>query len=143
MKVEEGTLHGDDNTRSADVAAELRAYSARKRTVSVGSSLFLFALSAVLAVRYPVLGFDLALGGVCGVVNMLLVMHNNERLVDGRRSRAMFAAGNMVRILLVGAIPVFAATHGPWWSMGIYFAGFFTPLGWYVLELHRWYRRGA
>ncbi|GAC1410266.1 MAG: hypothetical protein NVSMB64_19300 [Candidatus Velthaea sp.] len=143
MKVEEGTLRGSDNTTSADAEAELRAYFARKRSISVASSLFLLTVSAGLALRWPSLGLDLAAGGACGVANMLLVMRNNERLVDGRRSRGLYAASNMVRILAVGAIPVIAVIHGPWWAMGIYFAGFFTPLAWYAVELQRSYKRGT
>ena len=143
MKVEEGTFRDGDNTTSADSAAELRAYFSRKRSISVGSSLCLFTVAACVAVWSPRLGLDLAVGGACGVANILLVMRNNERFLDGRRSRGAYAASNMVRIIAVGAIPVVAAIHGPWWSMGIYFAGFFTPLVWYAVELQRWYRRGA
>jgi hypothetical protein len=140
---EEGSLTSGDNTQSAESVVELRAYFRRKRSTGFGALLYLCLTAALVAIRWPMLGADLAIGGVCGIANMLLVMRNNERLVDGRRSRAAYAAGNAVRILAVGAIPVIAAIHGPWWAMGIYFAGFFTPLVWYAVELQRWYKRGT
>jgi len=143
MNDEEGWLPGYANTTSADVEAELRAYFARKRSVSVGASIFLLIVSACVAVRWPLLGLDLAVGGICGVLNILLVMRNNERLVDGRRSRAFYVASNMVRILAVGATAVIVAYRGPWWAMGIYFAGFFTPLAWYAIGLQRSFQRGT
>lgn len=143
MKVEEGRFPGDGNTTSADTEAALRAYFSRKRSISVGASLFLILISAVVAVWSPWLGMVLVIGGGCGVVNILLVMWNNERLLDGNRSRAMFAASNMVRIFAVGAIPVIVTLRGPWWAMGIYFAGFFTPLAWYAIALQRSFQRGT
>lgn len=143
MKVEEGTIPSGDNTTSADSEAELRAYFSRKRSISVGASLFLVLVSAFVAVWSPWLGLVLVIGGVCGVVNILLVMRNNERLLDGNRSRTMFAASNMIRIIAVGAIPVIVTVRGPWWAMGIYFAGFFTPLAWYAIALQRSFQRGT
>src|SRR5471032_340332 len=143
MNIEEGTLPGNSNTTSADTEAELRAYFMRKRSISVGASLFLVLVSALVAVWSPWLGLVLVIGGGCGVANILLVMRNNERLLDGNRSRAMFATSNMVRIIAVGAIPVIVTVHGPWWAMGIYFAGFFTPLAWYAIALQRSFKRGT
>jgi len=142
LKVEEGTFPGNSNTTSGDSDSALRSYFARKRAISLRSSLFLIGVSALVAAVSPKLGLDLAVGGVLGVANMLLVMRNNERLVDGRRSRGIFAASNMVRIFAVGAIPVIVAVHEPGWAMGLYFAGFFTPLAWYAIELRRDIKRG-
>lgn len=48
-----------------------------------------------------------------------------------------------LRLLLFGAAPVFVAARGPWWGMGVYFAGFFMPLTLYILTLQRRYRRKA
>jgi hypothetical protein len=70
---------------------------------------------------------------------MLLVMRNNERLLDGRRSTGVYGLVNVIRILGVGFVPVFAAVTGPWWSMGISLAGFFTPLVMYAAALRREY----
>jgi hypothetical protein len=103
----------------------------------------LVPVAAVLAVlRSPILGFDLLLGGACGLGNMWLVMRNNERLLAGRRSRGVYGLMNVVRILGIGIVPVFSAVTGPWWSMGIALAGFFTPLVLYALALRQEYSTG-
>jgi hypothetical protein len=109
----------------------------------VRSLFFILILSAALAVRAPIIGLDLAMGGVCGVINMLLVMRANERLLEGRASFSAHAGWNIIRLFVFGAVPALAATLGPWWGMGIYFAGFFLPLALYVLVLKRRYRREA
>lgn len=131
------------NTGNADAKAALRAYYALKRSIGVRSLLAILVLSAALAVRAPVIGLDLALGGVCGVINMLLVMHANERLLGGRTSLGAHIGGTFTRLFVFGAVPVFTATLGPWWGMGVYFAGFFTPLALYALTLQRRYKREA
>jgi hypothetical protein len=100
-------------------------------------------VAAGLAVmRAPILGFDLLLGAACGVGNMWLVMRNNERLLTGRRSRGVYGLHNVVRILGIGIVPVFSAVTGPWWSMGIALAGFFTPLAVYAATLRQEYSTG-
>ena len=91
----------------------------------------------MLAIWSPVLGFDLALGGTCGVVNMLLIMRNNERLLTRGRSRGMYGMSNTLRMVVVGLVPVFAAARYPWWYMLIAIAGFFAPLVLYSFELRR------
>ena len=128
-----------DNAQGADAAAAMRAYVARKRSIGVRSMLLLFPVAALTAVWSPVLGFDLVLGGACGLGNMWLVMRNNERLLAGRRSRGVYGAVNLMRILGVGLVPVFSAMTGPWWSIGVALAGFFTPLALYALALGREY----
>lgn len=139
-KLLEGPLEIGDNTQSADSAAELRAYFARKRSISVRSSLLLASVAILVAIRAPILGLDLVVGGACGVANMLLIMQNNERLLDGRRSRGVYGFNNVLRVLGIGIFPVLAALSGPWWSMGIVYAGFFTPLALYARDLRRSYR---
>ena len=138
----EGMVGIGDNRPGADLEAALRAYSARKRSVGVRSTLLLFPVAVVTALWFPVLGFDLVLGGACGFANMLLVMRNNERLLARRRSRGLYGLANMVRILGVGIVPVLAAATGPWWSMFVALAGFFTPLIVYALAVGREYATG-
>jgi hypothetical protein len=141
--VEEGTLHGGHNGSGADPTAELRAYHARKKLISVRTSLFLVPLVALAALRNPVAGLELALGGVLGVLNMLATMRENERLLEGRRSRAIFALSAQIRIFAVGILPVAVAFRlDQVWTIGLYFAGFFTPLTLYAIELRRSIRRG-
>ena len=132
-----------DNTQGAEASAAVDAYIARRRSVGFRSFLLLVPVAVVLAVsRFPIFGFDLLLGGACGLVNMWLVMRNNERLLAGRRSRGVYGLMNVVRILGIGIVPVFSAVTGPWWSMGIALAGFFTPLALYSLALRQEYSTG-
>jgi hypothetical protein len=132
-----------DNTQGAEAAAALDAYYARGRSIGLRSLLLLVPVAALVAVvRSPIIGFDLLLGAVCGLGNMWLVMRNNERLLTGRRSRGVYGAVNLIRILGVGIVPVFSAVTGPWWSMGVALAGFFTPLVLYAIALGREYSTG-
>ena len=142
--VEEGTLRAGTNGSGADPTAALQAYHARKRLISVRTALFLVPLVALAALRNPVAGLELALGGVLGVLNMLATMRGNERLVEGRQSRAIFALSGQLRIFAVGIIPVAVALRlGQFWTIGLYFAGFFTPLTLYAIELRRTLRQGV
>ncbi|MBV8369406.1 MAG: hypothetical protein JO036_10850 [Candidatus Eremiobacteraeota bacterium] len=142
MKVQEVSQEICDNTERAD-PAELRDYDARKRSVAFRSSLLLAGVAILVALRSPLLGLDLAVGGGCGVVNMLLIMRNNERLLAGRRSRGVYGLSNVVRILGIGALPAVAGVTGPPWALAISYAGFFTPLASYAIELRNAYRRGT
>jgi hypothetical protein len=142
MKVQEGPTRTCDNTKRAD-PAELREYHARKRSVAQRSSLLLAGIAALVALRSPVLGLDLAIGGGCGVVNMLLIMRNNERLLDGRRSPGVYGLNNVVRVLGIGVLPATAAITGPVWALAISYAGFFAPLVSYAITLRTAYRRGT
>ena len=132
-----------DNTQGAEATAAVDAYNARRRSVGFRSFLVLVPVAVILVViRSPILGFDLLLGGVCGLGNMWLVMRNNERLLAGRRSPGVYGLLNVVRILGIGIVPVFSAVTGPWWSMGVALAGFFTPLVVYGLALRQEYSTG-
>ena len=141
--VEKVSLEGASNGSLAESDSELRAYFARKRTISARSLLLLTLVAAALALRSPALGVDLLIGGACGVVNMLLLMRGNERLLDGKSRLGAHAAGGLIRIATFGAVPVITAARGPWWAMFVYFAGYFTPLALYALALQRHYRREA
>lgn len=140
-KVEKVSLKSGPNNDPADMDAAHITYMAMKRLICVRSLLFAALFAGPLAVKAPFLGFEVALGGICGVVNMFLMMHGNERLVDGRRSKGMYLSSSLLRVLVFGAVPVFSFSSGPWWAMGFYFAGFFLPLLLYTLELSRVYRR--
>ena len=142
MKVQEGTLKICDNTGCADPAM-MRDYHARKRSVALRSSLLLAGLAILMATRSPILGLDLAIGGGCGVLNMLLIMRNNERLLDGDRSRGAYGFNNVMRVMGVGILPAVAAVTGPVWTLTIAYAGFFTPLVSYAIVLRNAYRRGT
>jgi hypothetical protein len=141
--VEEGGLREGHNKGGADPTAELLAYHARKRLISVRTLLFLAPLIVIATWRNPVAGLQLALGGVIGVLNMLAMMRANERLLDGRSNRAIFALNAQIRIFAVGMLPVAVAIRfGEYWTIGLYIAGFFTPLALYALAYRRTVQQG-
>ncbi|HEY0396490.1 MAG TPA: hypothetical protein VGD01_18580 [Candidatus Elarobacter sp.] len=126
------------NMGGADPTAELLAYHARKRLISVRTLVFLAPLVALATVRNPVAGLQLGLGGVLGVLNMVATMRANERLLDGGSNRAIFALYAQARIFAVGIIPVAVAFFlGQYWTIALYVAGFFTPLALYAIAYHR------
>lgn len=141
--VEKVSLAAASNGSLAESDSELRAYFARKRTISARSLLLLTLLAAAIGLRNPALGVDLLIGGACGVANMLLLMRGNERLLDGKTRLGGHAVGGLIRIATFGAVPVIITARGPWWAMFVYFAGFFTPLALYGFALQRHYRREA
>ena len=136
--VEEGGLFDGHNKGGADPTAELLAYHARKRLITVRTALFLIPLVALATVRNPVAGLQLALGGGIGVLNMLATMRANERLLEGRSNRAIFTLNAQIRIFAVGMLPVAVAIRlGEFWTVALFIAGFFTPLALYALAYHR------
>ncbi len=136
-KDEEGSRSADPKPQPADATIGLRVYFARKKTVCVRTLFLILPIAAIVAVRAPIFGFDLIVGCACGVGNMLVTMRGNERLLSGGHSLRGYMATSVLRVVAVGAVPVMLAVHGPWWSMGLYFAGFFTPLALYAVESQR------
>ena len=135
-KIEEGRLGGGPNPISAGAASELHAYHARKRSVCASTLLLMIPAAAVAAARAPVLGLDLLLGAAGGIAYALLLMRTNERLAE-RNSLGTHVRSSVLRVFAFGALPVLTAVIGPVWGMGLYFAGFFTPLVLYALAVRR------
>ena len=98
-----------------------------KLDVCLRSLLLIVPLATLLALKSVLLASELSVGAVCGIVNVLLMMRAHERLLNGTTLLSGHVGGSVVRVLAVGTLPVFVAVSGPWWGMGIYFAGFFTP----------------
>lgn len=143
-KVEEGPRSSGHNNGGAVPTADLQAYYVRKRLISVRTALFLSPLIVIATWRNPVAGLELALGGVLGVLNMLATMRGNERLLEGRSSRAIFTVNSQVRIFAVAMLPVAVAFRfGLFWPIGLYFTGFFTPLALYAIAYRRSIRQGV
>jgi hypothetical protein len=98
-------------------------------------------VGAVLALKSPLAGVALATGTVCGLINAFLTMRGNERLVE-HRSVAVFVLSSILRIGVFAIVPVEFALHGPPWTIGAYFVGFFTPLALYTVLVARAVRTG-
>lgn len=84
----------------------------------------------------PLVALSVIVGLMGGLANALLSMRSNERLIEHRRVGA-FVFVSVLRIFVFGFLPVEFAMHGPWWTMGTYFAGFFTPLALYAVSMAR------
>lgn len=111
----------------AEAAADSAFYRRLKGITAAGAAIALVAAVPV-ALWMPLRGGALAAGGAAGLVNALLTMHGNERLLD-RRSVAAFVLSSFVRIGLFGIVPVVLAVLAPsFWTLGFYFFGFFAPL---------------
>ena len=132
---------GGRSYSDADAAADLAAYFALKRVVSV-RSLVGIAVVALLVVRWlPFPALALATGGLCGVLNAQLTGSSGEMLLRNR-SVGLFVLSSFLRIGVFGIVPVAFAVHGPWWSMAWYFAGFFLPLALFAVgALHAFERK--
>jgi len=125
----------------ADAAADLAAYFALKRAVSI-RSLASVAVVALLVVRWlPFPALALATGGLCGVINAQLTGSSGELLLKNR-TVGLFVLSSFLRIGVFGIVPVAFAVHGPWWAMAWYFAGFFLPLALFAVgALHAFDRK--
>jgi len=131
---------GGRSYSDADAAADLAAYFALKRAVSIWS-LAVVAVVALLVVRWlPIPALALATGGLCGVLNAQLTGSSGEMLLKGR-SVGLFVLSSFLRIGVFGIVPVAFAVHGPWWSMAWYFAGFFLPLALFAVGALRAFER--
>ena len=125
---------------AAEAAADLATYVALKKTVSLWS-LLVAVLGALIAFPWlPAFSVALLVGTAAGVINMLLTMHGNERLVESGR-RAAFAISSFLRLGLFGIVAASLVARGPWWSIGPFFAGFFLPLALYAVSAPRAFRR--
>ncbi|HET9031202.1 MAG TPA: hypothetical protein VFN49_13600 [Candidatus Aquilonibacter sp.] len=124
----------------AEAAADLATYRALKKSVSIRTLLIVAILGAALAPWFFVPALALVAGGGCGILNSLLLMRSNERVVE-TRSVGGFVFSSFLRIGLFGIVPVAFAVRGPWWSMGCYFAGFFLPLALYMSSVQRAFKR--
>jgi hypothetical protein len=134
--IEEGRLGAGPNPTPAGAASDLHAYHARKRSVCASALFLIVPVAAIAATRAPVLGFDLFLGVTAGIAYALLLMRANEKLGEATRLGAHVRT-SVLRVFAFGALPVWTAVMGPVWGMGLYFAGFFTPLVLYAIAVKR------
>ena len=134
--MEEGSAFLSVNPKTAVLEAGMRAYAARKRSMVLRSVVLAVITALLVGVKSPYAAVALFFGVMCGIANALLSMHGNERLLD-HRSVASFVLGSVLRIGVFGIVPVEFGIHGPWWTIGICFIGFFTPLALYALDTAR------
>lgn len=126
----------------AQAAADLSFYHGLKHKITVWTVFLVLGPAILLALWEPWLAAALGAGGLAGIVNALLSMHGNERLLD-RRSVTAFVLSSFVRIGLFGIVPVVLAVEKPsLWTLGCYFIGFFTPLALSGILVHRRERHG-
>lgn len=112
----------------AEAAADLAFYGKMKRAVVLGTLLAVALPAISLSFWFPWFGLALAVGAVAGIANALLSMYGNERLLE-RRKVGAFVLSSFVRIGLFGIVPVILAVRAPtFWTLALYFVGFFTPL---------------
>jgi|SRR5579862_1893736 len=131
---------GGRSYSDADAAADLAAYLALKRAVSIWS-LVSIAVVALLVVHWlPFPALALATGGLCGVLNAQLTGSSGALLLKNR-TVGLFVLSSFLRIGVFGIVPVAFAVHGPWWSMAWYFAGFFLPLALFAAGTLRAFER--
>jgi hypothetical protein len=124
----------------AEAAADLAAFLALKKSVSVWTLVTVAILGLLVARWLPYPAAALVAGGVCGVLNTLLTARSSERLMD-HRSVGGFVFSSFLRIGVFGIVPVAFALLGPWWSMAWYFAGFFLPLAMFATGARRAFER--
>lgn len=124
------------NYSAAESAVDLERYRQWKRSITWRSSAVVLLVAAPIALRSPLSAFSLIVGGLCGVLNMWLAMHGNERLAE-HRSVGAFVFSSFLRVGVFAIVPVGLATRGPWWTFALYFAGFFTPLALYASTVRR------
>jgi len=125
----------------ADAAADLAAYFALKRAVSVRSLAIVAVVALGVAHWFAVPALALATGGLCGVLNAQLTGSSGSLLLKNR-TVGVFVLSSFLRIGVFSIVPVAFAVRGPWWSMAWYFAGFFLPLALFAVgALHAFDRK--
>ena len=131
---------GAGNYSPADAAADLRKYEALKRWVTLWSLAPATVVSlGVLAWSAPA-SLSLLLGSLCGVVNMRLTMYGTQRLLE-RRNVGAFVISSFLRLGAFAIVPLGLALTGKWWTLAVYFAGFFLPLALYLFSVRRHFER--
>ena len=141
---DEEESRSDSSTRStygdAEAAVDLLIYQRRKRSVPIWAAVIVGVGALGMLAWAPAASIALAIGGVCGIGNMLLAMRGNERLVDSRRV-GPFVISSFLRIGLFGIVAAALALREPVWTLGPFFLGFFLPLALYALTVWRAIKR--
>ncbi|HEX4012564.1 MAG TPA: hypothetical protein VHX17_01605 [Candidatus Cybelea sp.] len=124
----------------AESRADLAAYYRLKWSVAVVCAVGAAVVSLLLLplARFASLAFSI--GTVCGIANMLAIMRGSERLAE-TRSPIFFGLSSLLRLAAFSIVAAALAARGPWWSLGPFLAGFFSPLAAYAFGALRVFRR--
>jgi hypothetical protein len=82
----------------------------------------------------------LAVGLICGYLNLWLLTETGRRLADSGNGRS-FVLSSLFRIGLFAIVAVVFAAIGPWWSMAAYIIGLFVPLALHAVGTVREHHR--
>ena len=89
---------------------------------------------------FALASLSLLLGILCGVLNMRLLMYGTQRLI-ARRNVGAFVISSFLRLAAFAIVPLGLALTGKWWTLAVYFAGFFLPLALYLFSVRRRFER--
>lgn len=117
-------------------SSELAEYYRLKWSVAK-QSLAIGGIAAVVTLSWSRYGaLTIAVGVVCGVMNMLGIMQGSERLLK-TRNPIFFGLSSLLRLAAFSIVAAALAVRGPWWSLGPFLAAFFLPLAAYALGASR------
>jgi hypothetical protein len=120
-------------------ASELATLVKLKRSVVATSLLVVGIASVALLPAAPYAALAVAVGGACGVANMLAIMRGSERLLESRNP-IFFGLSSLLRLAAFSIVAAALAVWGPWWSLGPFLAAFFLPLATYAFRAWRLFR---
>ncbi len=125
------------------MTAPERATLARLKWSVVRISGLVAAIAALALLPWAPYGsLAVAVGGACGIANMLALMRGGERLLETQNS-VFFGLSSLLRLGAFSIVAAALAVRGPWWSLGPFLAGFFLPLVTYALSAWRAFRTRA
>ncbi|MEO9170632.1 MAG: hypothetical protein ABI282_05495 [Candidatus Baltobacteraceae bacterium] len=78
----------------------------------------------------------LAIGLICGFVNLGLIIHTGRRLADSGNAKP-FVLSSLFRVGLFAIVAGVFAAVGPWWTVPLFIAGLFVPFALHVLGVAR------
>ena len=109
---EEVSQASGPNVRDAVADQGLRAYRAARRSMVLGSLIAAVPLGLLTLIGSRIAALALVVGVLCGILNALVSMRSNERLID-HRSALIFVLSSVLRVFVFGILPVGFVLHGP------------------------------
>ena len=109
----------------------MNVYDRIKRPIAVKTAVAGAVCSVLLAVWSRPAGLALGVGFACGIANTLAIMRGSERLAR-THNPVFFGISSLLRLAGFSIVAAALAARGPWWSLGPFLAGFFSPLAAYA-----------